>query len=179
MKYRALALTLVTLGYAEAAVVSSPVFNPTTGHHYYLLSQSTWTEARAESILLGGDLAVINNAAENDWIYNTFSNFGGLSRRLWIGLTDQAQEGVFRWVDGSTPSYTNWFTSQPDNGSGGLPEHFVHLDGPTDIYPSQWNDLPDVVLGTYGVAEVIPEPSIYAYSLVILTTSILRRKRRA
>ncbi len=124
---------------------------------------------------------MINNAEENNWIYNTFSNYSLISRRLWIGLTDQAEEGVFKWVDGSIPSYTNWFSSQPDNGGGGAPEHLAHLDGPTDIYPSQWGDLPDVVLGTYGVAEldVIPEPSICVYSLGILTASFLRRRRHA
>ena len=37
----------------------------------------------------------------------------------WIGLNDHDSEGTFVWEDGTTVSYTNWHSGEPnDYGSG-------------------------------------------------------------
>ena len=151
---------------AQAAIVTGPVTNSANGHAYYLLAAATWTQSEAESVTLGGHLVTINDDAENDWVYDTFSQFGGVSRALWLGLNDQVEEGTFVWSSGQTSSYTKWSQGQPDNGGGGLVEHFTHMWFPgfnpgyvTDRY---WNDLPDhVTVHGYpvcGVVEVGEEP---------------------
>ena len=41
------------------------------------------------------------------------------SASYWIGLTDYASEGTFRWVEShQTPSYTNWESGEPNNHDG-------------------------------------------------------------
>src|SRR5687768_11887231 len=85
---------------AEPGVLAGPIFNPATGHSYYLLQPSSWTDAEAKAQSLGGHLVTINDAPENDFVWGQFSQFGGVQRSLWIGLNDQASEGTFVWADG-------------------------------------------------------------------------------
>ena len=51
----------------------------------------------------------------------------------WIGLHDRNTEGTFEWVDGSTVSYTNWNSGQPDDYWG---EDCAHL-----YTTGYWNDM--------------------------------------
>ena len=88
-------------------ILSGPIVNPVNGHSYYLLTSNTWTAAQAEAVSLGGNLVTINDAAENDWVFDTFS---AGQRNLWIGLYDPELNGTFSWVDGTVFSYSNWDT---------------------------------------------------------------------
>jgi len=107
--------------YVQAAgILAGPVYNPATTHSYFLLTSSSWTDAEASAVSMGGHLVTVNDAAENDWLLATFSNFGGEPRALWTGLTDTAQEGVFTWSSGEPVIYTNW-----ENGSTGRRRRFL------------------------------------------------------
>src|SRR5256714_10353536 len=90
---------LLANGAQGASVVIGPVINPANQHTYYLLSAATWTDSQAFAQSLGGNLATINDALENTWVFQTF----GQSRDLWIGFNDQQIEGTFTWVSGETP----------------------------------------------------------------------------
>src|SRR6185295_16590950 len=94
---------------------------------------------------LGGHLATVRNAAENQWIYSQFSRFGGLSRGLWIGLNDAASEGTFVWVSGEAESFRNWGAGEPVNQNG--LDDYVHLFWPSEGRESRWNDNWDEGLG--------------------------------
>ena len=179
---------IVTLGLLSLALIppvhgftlSGPVYNPATGHSYILLGQSTWLAAENEAISLGGHLVTINNAAENSWVAATFSNFGGQEKSLWIGLNDQAQEGVFVWTSGETASYRNWEPGQPDDGSGIYPEEdFVHI-WPASRSPGMWNDYNTdnnwFGMPFHGVVELVPEPTSATLLFVGAAALLLRRR---
>jgi hypothetical protein len=129
------------------------VTNVANGHLYYLLTESTWTAAEAKAIQLGGHLVTINDEAENQWVFDTFSHYGGVGRGLWIGLTDQAVEGEFRWVDGTPLSFERWAPSEPNNNEGD--EDWVYIFYPQDTAGRApgWNDSPDVNGGMSGDPE--------------------------
>jgi hypothetical protein len=123
-------------------ILSGPVFNPANGHSYYLTAEMPWQDAQDLALTLEGNLVTINDAAEQDWVFSSFSSFGGRFRSLWLGLTDQEVEGEFVWVSGESLTYTNWLGVQPDNAYG--TEHYVHMVRPQDGSPSvggTWNDL--------------------------------------
>tara|TARA_B100000508_G_C11443216_1_gene269951 strand:+ start:31 stop:1374 length:1344 start_codon:yes stop_codon:yes gene_type:complete len=98
---------------------------------------------------LKGHLATITSQAENDFI------FGLLTATSWLGGSDNAVEGEWRWVEGPEAgqqfwqglaggsavngAYENWAPGEPNQFFGpGNPENFAHMraDG-------LWNDLPN------------------------------------
>lgn len=130
---------------------------PSTNNYYQNTTDFTdWFTARdraATAVLEGvpeirGHLATITSQEENDII------FGLLTATSWLGGSDDAVEGEWRWVVGPEAgqqfwqglaggtavngSYENWAPGEPNQFFGpGNPENFAHLraDG-------LWNDLP-------------------------------------
>src|SRR6266540_3283763 len=102
----------------RAEVLTGPITNAANGHWYFLLAPENWPSAEAEAVDLGGHLATIDDANENAWVTNAFSNFGGVARGLWIGLNDSDQENVWVWVSGEPASYRNWAPGEPNSGGG-------------------------------------------------------------
>jgi hypothetical protein len=157
-----------------AAPISGPILNPATGHTYYLLENSDWTDAQSQALSLGGNLATVNDAAEDAWISQTFTNFGGIQRNLWIGLNaiglDGGNPNNYQWVDGSSSTYRNWASGEP-NGT----DQYTYIIPGGNVNAGQWNNVPNVtsagygfgpVIPMYGVAEVVPEPSTYLLALL-------------
>ena len=148
-------------------VLAGPITNPANGHLYYLLSPSSWTEAEAfAKKKLRGDLATINDADENQWVYDTFfpmTPVGPADPQLWIGLNDATVEGDMVWASGESDDFTFWYPGEPNNTPNADPtgEDHVAMRSPIDAPPlSSWNDLPNDGGGAkgfvYGVVEVVP-----------------------
>jgi hypothetical protein len=151
---------------ADAAVVSGPVTNPANGRQYYLLSPTTWTAAEAEGSVLGGHLVTINDAAENDWVSTTFGSFNSL---YWIGLSDAAVEGDFRWSSGDPSAYRNWYPNNPGNSQASW--DYVALL--TDSTRKWMEYAPQSNL--QGIIEVVPEPTAAALLLPLAGLALMRR----
>lgn len=99
------------------------------GSHYYCSTfDATWPQAQAYCAQNGGNLAIINNANENAYLANQLT-----IQSAYIGLSDAASEGTFKWVDGSGLSYTNWYAGQPNNYNNA--QDYVEL-----LNTGQWND---------------------------------------
>ena len=77
-------------------IIAGPITNTANGHVYYLLAPTNWIGAWFNAGRMGGKLVTINHDAENAWVFNTFANYDGVPRNLWLGLKDSAQEGT--WV---------------------------------------------------------------------------------
>ena len=181
MQFPLLPLLLVTAALSTPLSAQLPpsigqVTNPANGHIYHILDESTWTDAQDAALALGGHLATIDDQAENDWVFNTFGQWGGQSRDLWIGLNDVNSEGTFVWASGTGVGYTNWTSGQPDNYLGNDPingEDHVHIYGFNSVYgPGQWNDMHDALpgsaswtFGLYGVVEL--DGPVYSISNLV------------
>ncbi|NEW84395.1 MAG: PKD domain-containing protein [Mariniphaga sp.] len=154
-----------TLGIRKITIsLNDADYLPETSHFYRFVEKLnlSWSAARAEAMStnyygLQGYLATVTSIGENDFIKLKTKGVG------WIGASDDAVEGEWRWVTGpegkedgnkgllfyitgSGPyqgSYTNWNTGEPNNvGSG---EDYAHItvfsNNPSGSY--KWNDLPD------------------------------------
>lgn len=100
------------------------------GSKYFCsLGAYTWTDAQQLAANIGGYLAVVNDAAENNFIASL-----GTASTVWIGYSDQNTEGVFEWY-GDDSSYTNWATGEPNN-YGGV-EDYAYMFRST----GKWNDV--------------------------------------
>jgi len=118
------------------------------GHTYEIVKTAmSWDNANAYASSIGGHLAFITSAAENDYLHAmaqadaqllatapTASDGGG-ARYLWLGGSDAAVEGTWKWSDGSPLSgYTNW-------GSGALgvePDNFFGLQDGMALGLQSW-----------------------------------------
>lgn len=123
-----------------------------SGHTYRLTSSAmTWQQAEAEAVSLGGHLVSVNDSAENNWLKSTvipdviLAPLGN-QNSAWIGFTDNGHEGQWTWVDGSTTSFTNWNTGEPNNHGDFGVENYAHLG-------IGWNDLSGTV-SLYGIIEI-------------------------
>lgn len=150
-------LALVSL--CAATIIQGPEYYE--GGEYYLLDTSTWTEAEAEAVSMGGHLVTVNSEEENTWVLNTFSPND--LRNLWIGYTDQEDEGDFEWTSGEPEGYTNWGVGEPNDALSGQDYTYIvrkddEVNGPS--VRGQWDDsandgVPWVPSNSYyGVIEI-------------------------
>uniref|UniRef100_A0A3B3X230 C-type lectin domain-containing protein n=1 Tax=Poecilia mexicana TaxID=48701 RepID=A0A3B3X230_9TELE len=95
---------------------------------YQIFGKGSWDEGRENCTREGGDLVVINNPEEQNFLAE-------LGVDGWIGLRET--EGSWLWVDGTAPNFTSWSINQTDNGGGD--EDCAHI---TFDAGSAWNDLP-------------------------------------
>ncbi|XP_055007226.1 C-type lectin domain family 4 member M-like [Boleophthalmus pectinirostris] len=74
-------------------------------------NKRSWEDSRSFCQEQGGDLVVINNEEEQNFL----RVYGG---RRWIGLSDRQTEGVWKWVDGSSLTLSSWLSGEPNDGNG-------------------------------------------------------------
>ncbi len=130
------------------------VLNGANGHYYkYISTAVSWDDAvtGAAAQKAGAYLATITDASEQTFIRQLLSNG---PTHLWLGLSDTAQEGIWRWMTGPEAgqilgNYQPWTTGEPNN-SGGNEDH-------AELYPvtGTWNDVPSSSVMGY-VAEWHP-----------------------
>ena len=139
----------------EDIVILDTAVNPANNHTYHLLSASSWSDAATVARSLDGFLVTIDDAEEDEWIFDTFASGNDTTRHLWIGLSDSQEEGDYRWHDGTPFMYRNWGEGQPGSGDD---EDYVHITGTNmgSIEPADWNDLEDdpQYFPVYGVVEI-------------------------
>ncbi|MDC1266023.1 T9SS type B sorting domain-containing protein [Flavobacteriaceae bacterium] len=133
-----------------------------TGHYYDFIPANliTWTAAKAAAEALPlyfglqGYLATLTNADEAQIAGELTPGTG------WIGGTDEANEGVWKWATGpeagmtfwngnaggATPNYANWNSGEPNNSNNN--EDYAHIkDNSVPGIDGTWNDLPNNTTG--------------------------------
>ena len=98
-----------------------------------------WSDARRTCQMLGGDLAIIKSADENNFIFTllkkqkTITDWG-----VWLGFVRKA-DNKFYWID-DTPlakGYTAWARGEPNHVS----EKCGHIFGSPHPHGGKWNDI--------------------------------------
>src|SRR5437870_160937 len=156
-------------------VAAGPVLNPANNHYYYRLTQSTWKDAQAKAITLGGHLVTINDLAENDFVFKTFSGAAiAAGGDLWIGLRDPVTgDGTgathaanFKWISGDSATYRHWGPGEPNNDAGWGGEQYAVIVTQSHgiVNPKDWSDSNNDGSGRpcFGIVEVNPGPHIIA-----------------
>jgi hypothetical protein len=108
------------------------------GNSLYAIAYGpSWADAEANSVVLGGHLATVNDKDEDYFLWEKTSTspslYGDWQNLLWIGLTDQMVEGKWEWVSGDKSMYRNW-NGEPDDEHGGQDYAW------TNWYGFGWND---------------------------------------
>lgn len=115
------------------ATVDPRTLNPTNEHRYLLIDQpSDWHDARNYCAIRGGYLATVQNAEENNFIYQIIQN-----NNIWLGATDEVEEGTWKWVSGEPWEYGNWESGEPSGNGPRGPEHYLTFGSSL-----LWNDIP-------------------------------------
>ncbi|XP_056147018.1 macrophage mannose receptor 1 [Lampris incognitus] len=97
--------------------------------------KANWSYARSWCKGKGGELAVIDNQYENDFVSSYLRD---LEFPAWIGLSDVLLENQYAWSDGISPVlYTNWNNKEPNNAGGS--EHCVAMTH-NSLVSGKWND---------------------------------------
>jgi hypothetical protein len=105
---------------------------PFNGKWYRVYTEKlTWNRAKERCANMGGRLAIIPDAATWEFV-KKLSNAS-----LWLGATDAAKEGTWKWVDGSTMSFSVWITNNPNNLGGA--ENYLAMV--THDKVQGWNDF--------------------------------------
>ena len=140
-------------------VIAEANYLQSTGHYYEFIPALgiTWTAARDAAVLrkfygLQGYLATITGDDEAQLLGTQATGAG------WIGASDAAKEGEWRWVtgpegledsgqgrlfwtgtsSGTAHDYENWNHGEPNNSGN---EDYAHINAPGTGFDGSWNDL--------------------------------------
>jgi len=181
---------------ARGATIQWLVGNGGNGHFYdYVPGATTWGQAETKAAAMTfngmpGYLTTITSAAENNFI------IGNFNQRGFLGGSDAAVEGEWRWVVGPeagqlffvgqypdpnrhTVIYSDWGGNEPNNFGTG--EDYLEFD---PARGGEWNDAagaPHLYDGYYVEFSAVPEPSSFVLGIVGLAGlgfATLRKKFR-
>ena len=110
------------------------------GHYYYVSEQlMSWHDGLnfADTVDVGEDIlhmATISSQEENNFVSDAL-NFYEINSAVWLGLTDEFEEGNWQWVTGEPLDFTNWVEGEPNNYEG--LEHYAAM---WPWQAGEWND---------------------------------------
>ena len=117
------------------AAAKPPKNAKTWGKHHYKLINDTMpvTEAQKACVKMGGRIVQIESADQNKFILGLLQ--GGTCNYYWIGGSDAAKEGNWRFSDDRKMAYLNWADKEPGDSAG--IQHWLAIDR-----SGRWHDFP-------------------------------------
>jgi len=142
---------VLTLGAAHAKVCRPGWTNSEDGQCFKAFSTpKSWRDAEAKCVSEGGHLAKIMNRQQQSTVLSLLDH-QPWGIKLWIGGTEAAKAGEWRWTDGTLMTYTSWAPGMPRLGTGGTGKGskwngectLMHgLHGANRCYDGGWYDSP-------------------------------------
>jgi hypothetical protein len=126
-------------------------FHSIDDHHYFLKDElMSWIDAKNHGDQIGVSMYIINSSDEENEVYAnlplTGDNGFGYLMGLYQDINDPGHSepsGGWKWVDGTSLTYSNWETNEPNNANNG--EDYGQFDWQGG--GTKWNDIassPDV-----------------------------------
>ncbi len=113
------------------------------GYYKAFESRLTWHDASRECERMGGRLAVVDSPETNAFLTRLAVN--AKLGVVWLGASDESEEGQWKWEDDTPLKYSNWDKGQPNNVEN--VEHFLVLmslrNGVWWDYPNAPKDYPN------------------------------------
>uniref|UniRef100_A0A8C3FSR7 C-type lectin domain-containing protein n=1 Tax=Chrysemys picta bellii TaxID=8478 RepID=A0A8C3FSR7_CHRPI len=111
--------------------------------YYFSIDTMNWSDSETNCTGMSSHLVVINTGTEQDfilnWIKRTVTSFQ--NKNYYIGLTDQAQEGQWHWVDQTPYNETAAFWRQGEPSNSKM-ENCAVMHAETNANRKNWNDIP-------------------------------------
>ena len=153
---------------------------------YTIVDGPSWTQAETNARSIGGNLAGINDASENTFIYENFGpeTQNGHRGGLWIGYFTPTIKTQWQWANTDATLYTNWISGQGliedyygyIGNNRAVDGQYVHMLGPYSNQVGfltgelgQWNDFPN------NPTKDIQWGAQYELNLGIAETPFIRR----
>ena len=141
----------------DAGCIEMPGCSSDCSIYFLNPQQMTGSQAQAFAQNLGANLVSIQSQEENDCIMSSLTNLSQTGV-IWIGFSDEINEGSFVWYDQSPIVYTNWAPGEPNQAGN---EDCVQIY-PTGANPGSWNDLSCGSTNSKSIIEVNLCPVINA-----------------
>ncbi len=134
----------------------------------------SWTAARTYAQSMGMDLWIVDDASENNNVYNLIPYKNRTDAFFWIGLNQDPTKDVlgadsgWHWIDGRAldTTYKNWYTLEPDNVFGiGAGANYASIG--LNFTTNMWSDMTDVYTAQYSGYAILEKPHAtisYAWS---------------
>jgi hypothetical protein len=123
-------LLVPTLAVAQNNILIDVPIGHFRDHDYrWVAEPKTWPDAVDYCKDDGGHLVTITSKPENNYVYGFRP---GWWEQSWLGASDEAVEGVWRWVTGEPMTYTNWGPDEPNDADAsgqGRGEDYMTLGG--------------------------------------------------
>ena len=99
------------------------------GHTFkYFSGTKTWNDADSYCKSLGGHLATSTSAEKNTFLTTLTTD------TVWLGGTDEAEEGTWQWDTGETWDYTNWIDDNEPYYTGVEVHAYLQTNGRWGYY---------------------------------------------
>lgn len=155
---------------SRSDIPESALVNPQNGHSYLVYPDSlNWVDAKVFCQSLGGHLVTISDEQEQEFVEQLAQTCSERTN-FWLGGYYDRNREIWKWVDGTPFTYTNWDSwdnggielSQPDNLTGN--EWYIRFGKSDQTYETwvehagRWNDIAydagdaddDVPLDSFG-----------------------------